>query len=209
MKETNNTDVLAWQKHGAVRFLRKVGIRAGQVVLDFGCGEGNYTKPAARTVRALGTVYALDKNPSALDALMRAASEDGLTNIQRVDTSGRMPLALGDTSVDVVLLYDVLHLVGSSRRPGKTVNRSTVADRRRLLKEVHRVLKPAGLVSAYCPHLATHTDVESEGDIAEEFTTEGFAVEKSFRTELRHNNSIVGGDVLNFLRRNARNQRAC
>jgi len=204
VKETNNTDVLAWQKHGAVRFLRKAGIRAGQVVLDFGCGEGNYSKPAARIVGARGTVYALDKNPSALDALMRAASEDGLTNIQRVDTSGRMPLALGDTSVDVVLLYDVLHLVGPSRERGKTVNHSTVTDRRRLLKELYRVLKPAGLVSAYCPHLATHTDVESEADIMEEFKAEGFAVERNYRAELMHNSGIVRGHVLNFATRNDR-----
>ena len=200
----DDSDVLAWQKHGAVRFLRKAGIRAGHVVLDFGCGDGNYTGPAARIVGARGTVYALDKNPAALDKLMRAASEDGLTNIQRLDTAETMPLPLGDTSVDVVLLYDVLHLVGPSRERGKTVNHSTVADRRRLLEELHRVLKPAGLASAYCPHLATHTDVESEEEITEEFEAEGFAVDRNFRAELRHNGNIVRGHVLNFVRRNDR-----
>jgi ubiquinone/menaquinone biosynthesis C-methylase UbiE len=201
VSETDNTHVLAWQKRGALHFLRRAGIRVGQVVLDFGCGEGNYTKAAARIVGALGTVYALDKNPSALDALMRAASEDGLTNIHRLDTTGTMPLPLGDTSVDVVLLYDVLHLVGSSREAGKTVNRSTVTDRRRLLKELHRVLKPAGRVSAYCPHLPTHTDVESEEQIKEEFEAEGFAAGRDFHAELRHNGSIVRGRVLSFVRR--------
>ena len=208
MSETDNTDLLAWQEHGAVRFLREVGVRAGQVVLDFGCGQGAYTRPAARIVGARGTVYALDKNPSALDALARAATEEGLTNIRRLDTAGAMPLLLDDTSVDVVLLYDVLHLVGS-QGPGEKANHSTVADRRGLLKEVHRVLKPAGLVSAHCPHLATHTDVESERDIAEEFTTEGFAVEKSFRAELRHNNGIAQGHVLNFVRDSDRGRGAC
>lgn len=204
MNEKNNAPVLAWQEHGAVRFLRTVGLRAGQVVLDFGCGEGNYTKPAARIVGAGGTVYALDKNPSALDALMRAATEDGLTNIQRLDTGGTIPLPLGSTSVDIVLLYDVLHLVGPPDKAGKAVNRSTVADRRRLLKELHRVLKPAGLVSAYCPHLATHTDVESEEEIKEEFTAEGFAAGRDFHANLRHNGSMVRGRVLSFVRRTDR-----
>lgn len=207
MSKTDDTDVLAWQKTGAVRFLRSVGIRAGQVVLDFGCGEGNYTKPAARIVGACGTVYAMDKNPSALDALMRAAAEDGLTNIRRADTPGAMPLPLGDTSVDVVLLYDVLHLVGSSQEASKTVDHSTVTDRRRLLKEVHRVLKPAGLVSAYCHHLTTHTDVKSENDLIEEFRAEGFAVERNFRTQVRHNGNVVQGHVLSFVRPNDRRGR--
>jgi len=204
VSKTNDTDVLAWQEHGAVRFLRKAGMRAGQVVLDFGCGEGNYTRPAARIVGACGTVYALDKNSSALDALMQAAGEDGLTNIQRVDTAGTLSLPLGDTSVDVVLVYDVLHLVGPSRQAGKPVNRSTVTDRRRLLKELHRVLRPAGLVSAYCPHLATHTDVESENDIADEFRAEGFALQRSFRAKLRHNGNIVEGQTLDFVKRSDR-----
>jgi ubiquinone/menaquinone biosynthesis C-methylase UbiE len=204
VSQTNNSNVLAWQKQGAVRFLRKAGIGAGHVVLDFGCGEGNYTRPAARIVGARGTVYALDKNPSALEKVIRAASEDGLTNIQRLDTAGTMPLPLGDTSVDVVLLYDVLHLVGSSKEAGKTVNGSTVTDRRRLLKELHRVLKPAGIVSAYCPHLATHTDVKSEEEITEEFRAQGFAVGRNFRADLMHNGNIVRGHVLTFVRRNDR-----
>ena len=208
MNETNTTDVLPWQKQGAVRFLRQAGVAAGQVVLDFGCGEGNYARSAARIVRARGTVYALDKNSSALDALMRAAGEDGLTNIRRVDTAGTMPLPLGDASVDVVLLYDVLHLVGSARQARKTVNRSTVSGRRRLLRELHRVLKPAGLVSVYCPHLATHTDAKSEKDIIEEFEAERFALEKSFRADLRHNGHIVRGHILTFVRRNDRGGRA-
>jgi len=208
MSETNNTDLLAWQEHGAVRFLRKVGVRAGQVVLDFGCGQGAYTRPAARIVGTRGTVYALDKNPSALDALMRAATEDGLTNIRRLDTAGAMPLPLDDTSVDVVLLYDVLHLVGS-QAAGEKGNHSTAADRRGLLKEVHRLLKPAGLVSAHCPHLATHTDVESEDDIIEEFTAEGFVLEENFRAELRHNGNIVRGHILNFVRPGDRGRGAC
>ena len=207
MNETKTTDLLAWQTKGAVRFLRRAGVAAGQAVLDFGCGEGNYARPAARIVRARGTVYAMDKNSSALDALTRAAGEDGLTNVRRVDTAGTVPLPLGDACIDVVLLYDVLHLVGSARQARKSVNRSTVSGRRRLLKELHRILKPAGLVSAYCPHLTTHTDAKSEKDIIEEFEAEGFALEKSFCAHVRHNGHIVEGHILTF-RRNDRRGRA-
>ena len=78
-----------------------------------------------------------------------------------------------------------------------------------VLKELHRVLKPAGLVSAYCPHLPTHTDVESEKDIMEEFTAEGFAVERTFRAGVRHNGNIVRGHILSFVRPSDRGRGAC
>ena len=131
-----------------------------------------------------------------------------MTNIRRLDTTGAMPLPLDDTSVDVVLLYDVLHLVGS-QAAGEKANHSTAPERRGLLKEVHRVLKPAGLVSAHCPHLATHTDVGSEDDIIEEFTAEGFVLEGNFRAKLRHSGNIVKGHILNFVRPGDRGRGAC
>jgi len=37
------------------------GIRTGQILLDFGCGSGNYTITAAEIVVKTGKCYALDK----------------------------------------------------------------------------------------------------------------------------------------------------
>ena len=41
--------------------LRRIGIKRGQTVLDFGCGYGAYTIPVAEIVGEQGRVYALDK----------------------------------------------------------------------------------------------------------------------------------------------------
>ena len=41
----------------AMELLKAVGIKKGQTVLDFGCGEGNYTIPAAKLVKNEGKVY--------------------------------------------------------------------------------------------------------------------------------------------------------
>jgi cyclopropane fatty-acyl-phospholipid synthase-like methyltransferase len=30
--------------------LEKVGVKEGQIILDFGCGSGNYTIPAAKII---------------------------------------------------------------------------------------------------------------------------------------------------------------
>ncbi len=77
-------------------------------MLDFGCGSGTYTIPAARIVGAQGRVYALDKDKGALDELMQKAGSAGLKNIERMETSGGK-IELTDESVDVVLLFDVFH----------------------------------------------------------------------------------------------------
>ena len=94
----------------ASRVIEKVGVKAGQTVLDFGCGSGVYTIPLARVVGDQGEVYALDKDRHALDGLMQRAGSAGLANIRRLDTAGGTRIALADNSVDVVLLFDVFHL---------------------------------------------------------------------------------------------------
>ena len=41
--------------------IRKLGLKEGQKILDYGCGIGSYTFPAAKLVGEKGRVYALDK----------------------------------------------------------------------------------------------------------------------------------------------------
>ena len=66
-------DVKRWLKEGGERFLRDIGIKQGQVIVDFGCGAGHYTIPAAKIVGKEGTVYAIDKERSTLNQVMQRA----------------------------------------------------------------------------------------------------------------------------------------
>jgi ubiquinone/menaquinone biosynthesis C-methylase UbiE len=116
--------------------LLDAGVGPGQVVLDYGCGIGSYSLPAAQIVGAGGKVYALDIHPLAVEAVERRAGKENLSNIQTILSSRDSGLA-GD-SVDVVLLYDVLH---------------SVPDRPALLQELHRVLKPGGRLSVLPDHM--------------------------------------------------------
>ena len=59
-----NVEVRKWIKEDRVKFLRKIDLREGQTVLDFGCGEEYYAVPAAKVARGAGKVYALDKDLS-------------------------------------------------------------------------------------------------------------------------------------------------
>lgn len=131
-----------WFEKQGETVLRRIGIKEGQTVLDFGCGSGNYTIPIAKIVGDEGTVYALDKNRDSLNELMQRARAEGLTNIKRIDTSGEMKIYLDDESVDAVLLYDIFwyFTLWDPRLP-------------QLFSEVYRVSRPNALVSVYPKHI--------------------------------------------------------
>jgi ubiquinone/menaquinone biosynthesis C-methylase UbiE len=53
-------DVKEWLKEKGEVFLKNIGIKEGQVILDFGCNVGHYTIAAAKIVGKQGRVYAVD-----------------------------------------------------------------------------------------------------------------------------------------------------
>jgi len=165
----------------AIEVLERVGIRRGQTVLDFGCGSGIYTIPAAKIVGEQGRVYALDEDKEALNELMQKAGSAGLKNIERMETSGELEFKLVDESVDVVLLFDVFHSYYFPQAD----------DRRRLLSEIHRIMKPTAFVSVWPKHMESETEDEVE--------KANFYLEKELSEMLIHDNrNLEKGKVLNF-----------
>jgi len=116
--------------------LAETGIEAGMRVLDYGCGPGSYILPVAEMVGEAGSVYALDRHPLAIASVRRLSARAGLRNVETILSDCNT--GLGDGEVDVVLLYDVLH---------------DIHDPRPLLAELHRVLKPEGILSFSDRHM--------------------------------------------------------
>ena len=116
--------------------LAEVGIKSGFSILDYGCGSGSYTIPAAQLVGESGKVYSLDIHPLAVQQVQKVVAKKRLTNIETILSD--CATALSDESIDIVLLYDTLH--GLSE-PDK------------VLAELHRVLKPNGFLSVNDHHL--------------------------------------------------------
>jgi len=165
----------------AFKILEKAVIKRGKTVLDFGCGSGTYTIPAAKIVGEEGKVYALDKDKKALAQLMQKAESAGLENIKKIHTSGELKIPLADESVDIVLLYDVFHSYYFSQ----------VADRRKLLEEVRRVSKPDAIISVWPKHMEAEAKEEIEGV--------NFYLKREYPGTLSHDNEdIEKGKVLNF-----------
>ncbi len=180
-----------WLEEDGVKFLRKVGIKGGQIILEFGCGSGNYALPAAEIVGATGTIYSLDKNRTSLDDLMREAQAEGLTNIKRMDTAGQLKIDLEEESVDVVLLYDVLHHYYFPR----------AGDRESILGEVHRVLRPDGFVSFYPGDPEVYHYYREIKIIERQIEDAHFQLESEHSGTLVHEGMLVRGKVLNFRKR--------
>lgn len=116
--------------------LEEARLKPGDVVLDFGCGPGAYVRDAAEMVGPSGTVYALDLHPLAVERVRGIAEREGLANVETIHSSG--PTGLPADRLDVVLMYDVFHMLSDSQA---------------VLAEMHRVLKPGGSLSFNDPHM--------------------------------------------------------
>jgi ubiquinone/menaquinone biosynthesis C-methylase UbiE len=183
------TEVEKWLKEYGEVFLKEIGIKKGQTVLDFGCGVGHYTIPAAKIAGKEGKVYAVDKERKILGELREIANREALENTEPIETRGALEIPeVKGSSIDVALLYDVIHLV---------------SDRDKLYKEIYRILTAGGILSVY----PKHSKLDHPGwglenmsleDIIEEVEKANFYLEKKFFKELLHDKSLTKGHILNF-----------
>lgn len=116
--------------------LNEVGIKSGFHVLDYGCGPGSYSVIAGEMVGPTGKVYALDIHSLAVRQVQNVASKRRLANIETIRSD--CATGLPSNSLDVLLLYDTLHLL---------------SDPDSVLQELHRVLKPNGILSFSDHHM--------------------------------------------------------
>jgi len=98
----------------------------GGNVVEFGCGYGTFTVPAAK--RTTGTVHALDIDPGMVAETARRAAEAGLANV-RAERRDFIADGSGVTGADFALLFNILH----------------IEDPVGLLREAYRSLKPGGM----------------------------------------------------------------
>ncbi|MFX1252203.1 MAG: methyltransferase domain-containing protein [Promethearchaeota archaeon] len=179
------TDVRKWFESLGVNFFKKINVKKGQIILDFGCRVGNYSIPAGKVVGSTGKVYALDKDHQAVDRVLTIARNLGLDNIIPIKTEGELIIALPNQIVDVVLFYDTLHILLMSGLDSFI----------QFLREIHRVTRPKGMFSLYVKHLK-ETDYTLE-DAMKEIKV-FFAYEGQLATNLMHWDHLETGTVYTF-----------
>src|SRR5436309_9861843 len=103
-------------------------LREGQVVLDLGSGGGLDVLLAARRVGPSGKAYGLDMTDEMVALARQNQRKAGVTNVEFLKGDIEQ-IPLPDCAVDVIISNCVINLS---------------ADKRRVLQEAHRVLKPGG-----------------------------------------------------------------
>ena len=128
---------LAWLVDNSIRrrymrpVLDRVGIRPGERVLELGPGPGIFTVDAAQHVGPEGRLIAVDIQPEMIAQVEERVREAGLTNVETHVASAH-DLPLKDAAIDRAFLIAVL---------------PEIPDQARALTELHRVIKPGGILS--------------------------------------------------------------
>ena len=111
--------------------LRGLNILPGQTILDLGCGTGYMSREFSRALNHTGTVYAVDPNREAIEAL-RSGMEG--TNIKARVGDISSVKALGTSSMDIIYLSTVLHIFPEDQILA-------------FQKEAKRLLKPGAILA--------------------------------------------------------------
>lgn len=115
------------------RLLEPAHLRAGESVLDIGCGTGSLAIVARRQVGTAGDVHGIDPSPEMIDRARRKATR-AHTDVG-FEVAYAQALPYPDARFDVVLSSVMLHHIPR-------------AGREEALREVQRVLKPDGRLFA-------------------------------------------------------------
>lgn len=91
--------------------LTKLGLTSNcRDVVEFGCGYGTFTIPAAQIIQ--GTIHALDIDPQMIEETNSKVSSSKVSNVnlmlQDFVTDGT---GMPDVSVDYVMMFNILHAV--------------------------------------------------------------------------------------------------
>ena len=119
-----------------INVLSEVGVKPGDRVLDYGCGPGSYIAPLASLVGKSGEIIALDIHPAAIKSVEDITFKAKLGNVKTIQSDCHT--GLPDHSIDIVLLYDTYHDLHNSEA---------------VLCEIHRILKPEGILSFSDHHM--------------------------------------------------------
>jgi predicted methyltransferase len=119
----------AWQRPEEV--MDALGLRAGSVVADVGCGRGYFSFHLADRVTSGGRVYAVDVDEDDLNSLRRRADREQRTQIETILSEANDP-RLPSAVLDAALIVNAYH---------------EMREYDAMLAGIYAALKPGGLLA--------------------------------------------------------------
>ena len=115
----------------------KFGIKEGNIIIDYGCGSGGYTKKISELIGDKGEVYAVDIEELAIEAVKKKINKYHLSNVEPV-LSKNINL-IKDNVADIIIAIDMFHMVQQTNI---------------FLGELHRLIKKDGLLFIGMHHMS-------------------------------------------------------
>jgi demethylmenaquinone methyltransferase/2-methoxy-6-polyprenyl-1,4-benzoquinol methylase len=125
---------LRYRFFSPTRILDGIGDLSGRTVLEVGCGTGYFTIPAARRIGGQGSLVAMDILSQSVAMVSKKTEDAHLANV-RVVRADALQTGLDDESFDVAFLFGVVP--------------SPMLPLPRLVAEMHRLLRPRGVLALW------------------------------------------------------------
>lgn len=161
--------------------LSQLDLTPNMIVADFGSGSGGWAIPLAKLLKE-GKVFAIDILKEPLSALKSRANSERVYNVQTIcsNVEEKRGSKLGDSSVNLVLMTNLLFQVGNKK--------AIISEAKRILKSGGKILVVDWLPKAFLGPEKGRVSLEEVKKIAKE---NGLEFEKEFRTGLHHYGVIL------------------
>ena len=112
------------------KYFNSFGIKPGFFVIDYGCGPGDYIKPASAAVGEKGKVYAVDIHKLAIKSVKKLIKRRDMHNVIP-DLADGYSCSIKDDTADLIYALDMFHMI---------------EDVNPFLYELNRLLKKDGIL---------------------------------------------------------------
>lgn len=173
-----------WLQSNGAKMLTDLGVKEGDFVIDFGCGEGRYTIPLSQVVGNKGCVHAVERDENAIAILQERLplfSKVDIVNVLENDDL-TFNTSMTDRAIDHVFVFDVLQYI---------------PDWDSLFSFFSQVLSPKGFVYIYPAEVPHPGDVDIQLAISK-MENIGFEYVGSKKVNMMHSVDMVDDVIYTF-----------
>ena len=138
---------LRYKLFGPKKILEGSGIKDGMKVLEIGCGTGFFTLNASKMIGENGVLISMDMSSLSVEMVTNKVEKANLKNV-KVIKGNALDTKLEESSIDKILIFGVIPA------PKLPINQ--------LLSEMHRILKPNGIMAVW-PTSWVHRSIIKSG----------------------------------------------